>query len=259
MLRRISLLICLAAALLTAQPAGAQAPGHVAFGLGVGTDGAGAELAIRLDPHTQLRAGYASTYGLVKFSAGDIAVPEHPGNPHGSSVQVPLNIQSPMGDGRLLLDFFPGESTFHITVGTYLGPSTLLKGSFSNLPSDYNTVGIDVDGYLVRASGGYLEATFRASGLGITGGAFAVKPYVGLGFGRAVQQKKKVTFTFDFGVQYQGQPALYALGEGITGRKKQVALPGDLISQVAGITLVDYTRWMVFWPTLNVHLYFRLF
>lgn len=254
-MKRISILFCLAFLLTTALPAAAQ-KGHLSLGIGGGTDGIGAELATPLGSHVQLRAGFGMATGLVGHTFRQISVPEHPGNTSGNQVDVPLKARLGMRDARLLFNIHPGRSGFHFTVGAYLGGSRCVRATLTGLPSDYNTAGFDVDGYLVKATNGRLDATLDASGIGPH--AFAIKPYVGIGYGHAVRADKRVTFSVDLGAQYQGKPKLWAEGKGITGRTKQVMLSDEVLGSFSD-KINNYTRYLAFWPTLNIHLHVRLF
>lgn len=252
---RFSLLFCLALALLTVRPASAQRTGHMSLGVGGGTGGLGAELALKLDRNVQLRLGYGSTFGLPGFPFKQLSVPTHPGTAEPQTA-VPLNVQMAMNEGRVLLNFYPSRSSFHITVGLHMGTACFLRGKVSGLPSDYNTVGLDVDGYLVKAHDGVLEAELDGAGFGYF--PVAVKPYLGVGFGRPVRDDRRVTVSFDMGVQYQGKPEWRAMGESITGRTKMVLIPEDTLESYFG-NIHSYVDWMAFWPTVNFHLYFKLF
>ena len=148
-----------------------------------------------------------------------------------------------------------GEMSFENGVATF----TLTGGqskTATGLPADYNTAGIEVDGYLVKASGGVLNLYLGAPGLGSP--AFAVKPYVGVGFGRAVHPDRAVSFVFDLGAQYQGKPGLWGTGESITGRLKDVQITADSLGDVSSI-VDDYGKYAAFWPTISFHLYVKLF
>ncbi len=238
-------------------PARAQ---RMALGAGVGTDGVSVELATALGRHVQLRTGYGIATGLVGVTVNKFSVPEHPGNPSGPSVVTPLTIKLGMNEGRLLFDFFPGSGDFHLTVGAHLGTSRFVRGILKGMPSDYNTAGLYVDGYLVKATNGVLEASLCAKGLGTN--TFAIKPYAGIGYGRAVRKNSRVYFSVDLGAQYQGKPFFQARGETVTGRKKTVPLSNDVLENlIPGYSgyADKYLGWLVVWPTLSAHLYVKLF
>ena len=238
-------------------PARAQ---KMSLGAGVGTDGVSVELAAALGGHVQMRAGYGFATGLVGVTVNKISVPEHPGDPSGPSVATPMTVKLGMNEGRLLFDFFPGSGDFHITAGAHLGSPCFARGILKGLPSDYNTAGLYVDGYLVKATNGVLEAALCGKGFGTN--AFAVKPYLGVGYGRPIKKSSRVSFSVDLGAQYQGKPFFKAQGETVTGRKKMVPVSTEvlesLVPNFSGYT-DKYLGWMVVWPTLSAHLYVKLF
>ena len=251
-----AVLLSLAALLLSAS-AGAQVFNHLSVGAGVGTDGLSLEVAAPLGKYVDVRAGYGTAVGLIGYTVKDLSVPEHPGAARSSDVPVPLRITLGMSDARLLFNLYPSaDKGFHFTVGALLGSPAFIRGTLSSLPADYNTVGFDVDGYLVKAKDGVLATELRAPGLG--GSGFAVKPYVGIGFGRAVPTASRVSFSFDLGAAYQGQPGLWAEGEGITGRVKKVQLTGEQIEDLDEV-IDEVGKYAAFWPTLSFRLYVKLF
>ncbi len=247
--------LCIAAAFALSFNAGAQVFNHLALGIGAGTDGLDLELAAPLGSHVDVRAGYGMGFGLIGVRTGGITLPEHPGNPASANANVPLKLGFGMSDARLLFNIYPGKGGFRFTVGAYMGASRFVRGTFTGMPADYNNVGIDVDGYLVKAKNGELAIDLCASGIGSHG--FAVKPYVGIGYGRAVP-RSIVSFNVDLGVQYQGKPTAWARGEGLTGRVQDVQLTSKQLDGMDKIT-EDYGRYMTFWPTLSIHVYFKLF
>jgi hypothetical protein len=253
-MKRISILFCLAFVLTTALPAAAQ-KGHLSLGLGGGTGGLGAAVAIKLDSHAQLYLGYGSMFGLPGFTLTQVSVPTHPGIP-AEKTAVPLNIQLAMNEARALLYFYPSSSSFHFILGFHMGTARYLRGTLSSLPSDYNTVGLDIDGYLVKAHEGVMEVELNGPGFALS--PVAVKPYLGIGFGRPVRDDRRVTCSIDLGFQYQGKPEWRALGESITGRTKMVQIPEETLESIFE-DISSYTDWMAFWPTLSFHLYFKLF
>jgi len=232
----------------------AQVFDHLALGIGAGTDGISLELAAPLGSHVDVRAGYGMGVGLIGYTVKDLAIPEHPAARESRDVNVPLKINLGMSDARLLFNIYPSANKgFHFTVGAFLGSPCFVRGTLTDMPSDYDTTGFEEDGYLVRARDGKLVTELRASGLG--GPGFAVKPYAGIGFGRAVSQDGRVSFCFDLGAMYQGKPGLWADGESLTGRIEKVQLSQDEI----GEAVEDYGKYAAFWPTLSFRLFVKLF
>lgn len=251
------LILAVAALLVLPFAADAQkAFRHLSIGAGLGTDGAHIELATSLGPYVQLRAGYGTAVGILSYKVNGISVPIHPGDPWYGTADVPLTLRLGMHDGHVLFNIHPGRTAFHFTLGTYLGSGSFLTGTLSYLPSDYNTVGINVDGYLIKANNDILKTAMYAKGIGSP--SFAVKPYFGIGFGRALRVDRRMSFSIDLGVQYQGKAELWALGEGLTGRTKMVPVPSDALGDLSE-TIEPFTRWLVVWPVLNAHFYVRLF
>ena len=245
------------AALLLSASAGAQVFNHLSVGAGVGTDGLSLEVAAPLGKYVDVRAGYGTAVGLIGYTVKDLSVPEHPGAPHSNEASVPLRISLGMSDARLLFNLYPSaEKGFHFTLGALFGSPAFVRGTLSNLPADYNTVGFDVDGYLVKAKNGVLATELCAPGLG--GSGFAVKPYVGIGFGRAVPTSSRVSFSFDLGAAYQGQMGLWAEGESITGRVEKVQLTEKQIEDLDEV-IEEAGKYAAFWPVLSFRLYVRLF
>ena len=254
LMRKIFFLCLIACVAMTAR---AQAFDHLAVGIGAGTDGVSLELAAPLGSHVDLRAGYGLATGVVGYTFNGVSVPEHPGLKDSRHVGVPLKINLGMSDARLLFNIYPSATKgFHFTIGAFLGSPCFARGTLTEMPSDYNTVGFEVDGYLVRAQGGKLATELRAPGLG--GASFAVKPYVGIGFGRAVNRDGRVSFCFDLGAQYQGKAGLWAEGENLTGRTQMVQLTRDQVEDI-GEVVDEIGKYTAFWPTLSLRLYVRLF
>ena len=243
----LSVLLCLALN-ATAQEAGFF--DHLAAGVKLGTAGAGIEFAAPMGPDFQLRAGYAIVPPLSYKRT--FSVPEHPGNVvtgSGANVNVDVKATSNLSNAELLVDFFPA-GLFHLTAGLLYGPGNIVKvANTTPLPSDYNTTGLDVEGYTVRAQNGYCDAYV---------GVNSLKPYAGIGFGKAVRPDRKVSVTFDLGVAYWGKPGLYALGEPLVGDWEYVQVtPSSLSGHDDG--LLSKAEKLVVYPMLNLHVFFNLF
>lgn len=255
-MKRISLYLLSLALLLLSQHADAQTFNHLSVGLGGGTDGFSMNIATPIGRHIDLLAGYGTSVDVLGFTF-KASVPEHPGNSEGNFVDVPLRVHNSVNDGRLLFNIYPSRTGgFHFTLGAYFGSPRCFQATITGLPDDYDQVGIGVDNYLVKASGGRLNVWLEAPG--VTGRAFAVKPYAGFGFGRALRQDKRITLTFDIGAQYQGKTGIWAEGKGITGRKRDVQISGESLGEWGG-SVDKYLQYLVVWPTINFHVYFRPF
>ena len=257
MMKRLILAALLGTALSLS--AGAQTPGRLSLGAGTGLDGTSFELATRLGNHVQVRLGYGTAFGLGYTLKGGngIYVPQHPDMDDSPEVSVPLKLSFARNDARVLFNIYPGRrATFHFTFGAYVGTGSFFKGEIKDLPDDYNTSGLDMGDYKVKAINNQIRAELRAFGLGSPG--FAVLPYAGLGFGRPVRPDKRVTFSFDMGATYQGEPSLWARSVKSDGTRAYVDVTHNDEIDIQEV-VDEYGQYLNFWPVINFHLYVRLF
>ena len=252
-------LILLLTGVALALSANAQVFNHLSLGVGTGLDGTSFELGVPLGGHVQIRAGYGTAFGLGYTFSGNngISIPEHPDMENSPEVYVPLKLSFARNDARILFNIYPSKrAAFHFTFGTYLGVGSFFKGEMLNLPNDYNSVGLEMGDYIIKAKNNKIRAELRAFGLGSPG--FAVQPYAGLGFGRPVRTDRRVTFSFDMGAAYQGTPSLWAFGRKSNGTEGYVDVSNN--KEIDIKELVDeYGKYMNFLPIINFHLYVRIF
>ena len=89
-------------------------------------------------------------------------------------------------------------------------------------------------------------------------GVDALRPYFGIGIGRAVTTDHKVSFTCDLGAFYWGKPGLFAPGEDLFGEWKDVRITAaSLNGRDEG--MIEKAEKLVIYPMLNFHLFFNLF
>ncbi len=206
MKKALSLIIALAVSLvgMTARAQDTQIANHLAVGVTMGLDGVGLEVALPMTPYVQLRTGYSLfpyTYSRnVNFGQVEI------GGTTRDLSQTPLkDTHWKGGEGKRLADIYPVKKTgFHLTVGVYIGPGKFLHAdadlSKALSPSDYATLGITygqgADKISISTdSKGFVHADVMAG---------IVRPYVGLGFGRAIKPGSRVRVSFDMGVLVTG-------------------------------------------------------
>lgn len=234
-------LLSLAAALAFSLNARAQVFDGLALGVGGGSDGLSFEIATPLGDHFQLRAGYGLSLGLIKSNH---SIPASYG---GKTTYCPLSFRFAESDGRLLFNIYPGLGKFHFTVGAYLGSANFIKGTLSNLPADASTSGISYGGKTIFPVNNALDMYVRTGN-----GKFAVKPYLGIGFGRPVSDDKTVTFSVDLGCMYQGKASIWLSGK--DNAEIDVSNEKDFQGSVG-----QWTKYLQFMPVLNFHLYVNLF
>lgn len=207
---------------------GASAQGNeffkVGIGLNAGTNGIGLDASIGLTRFVQIRGGVsyvpnmdfhakANIYNEAEavinaFNLGHNNI-SFPGIPQ----DIDVKIQPNMTTYHALLDLYPSGS-FHFTVGAYFGQESVIRlytddGSMQgihfvntevidriNTPIDH--LGINVAGNLLTPDAeGNIDAVAKAQ---------KIRPYFGIGFGRAVPRKSRVGCSLDLGVQYWGKP-----------------------------------------------------
>ena len=244
----LSVLFCLA---VNAMAQGIGYFDHLAIGVKAGTAGIGAELAAPIGPYFQVRAGYALMPPLSYSRT--VSVPEHPGkqgSDKGDDKPVDAKATVNLSNAELLFDIFPVEySGFHITAGLMYGPKNAIKVTGKGFPEDYNVAGLDVDGYTVKAVNGNINGYI---------GVDALRPYLGVGFGRAIRRDRTVGVTCDLGAIYWGKPGLYAPGEPLIGDWEDVRITSDSLNG-RDEGLIAKAEKLVVYPMINVHVFFNLF
>jgi hypothetical protein len=206
---------------------------HVSLGISAGTDGIGFQVAAPLTYHFAVRAGYSF---MPKFSYkkdiklnNDIAF---------SRQRVDIEGKLNMGDISVLFDYYPFKSsTFRITAGAYFGKDKPLNVSnaqpfineYSEIGgmkiSNWGTKGLELGSgtetyTAVSDAQGNVQADLKVN---------SFKPYVGIGFGRAVP-KHTIGVQFDLGVQFWGTPEVWTNINDSWGETKYQKVDKDKIT-----------------------------
>jgi len=200
---------------------------HLSVGLNVGTTGIGADIAMPVTRFLDIQAGF-SIMPKIKYNTNvhlnmsqytNIANVTQNLNINDIPIQGKLN----MVNGKVLINFYPIPiSSFHITAGAYFGKGDVVEvynttehqlnvineanaaideynkiAKQNGLPTQEN-IGVKLGDYLLTPDAeGNVKATLKTKGF---------KPYIGIGFGRAVPGKKRVNFKFDLGAMFWGSP-----------------------------------------------------
>lgn len=211
------------------------------LGIGVeffSTTGFGLELATPLSPNFALRGG-VSMFPVSISSAFDVDLDEsilaeidrainaddrikpvlvEKGLPTAASdISREINAKASLGliNGKVLFDYYPlAKKSFHFTAGVYIAPSELVKAKGSmdeaieilNVLKD-NGYNLFNNKYIVDEEKGYELTGYDLIDVRGALKINSVKPYFGLGFGRAVP-KRKVGVTFEIGAMYHGTPKI---------------------------------------------------
>ena len=111
------------------------------------------------------------------------------------------------------------------------------RGDYADVPAEMGPATIGYYGYLVPTTA---EGSFSAYML-----TNRFRPYVGIGFGRAVPGARRLNVQLDLGVQFWGRPRLY---DGITGKR---------LTQVAYKSQASFGRNTVY-PVITIRLAGRI-
>jgi hypothetical protein len=242
---------------------------HMSVGLGLGTTGISVDVAAPICPYVAVRAG-ADILPDIKFRpALDLGFNQEIKDfvYEWFNERLPDKIdfdgKLKYTAGHLLFDVYPFKnSSFHVTAGAYLGNKELVNMNTLGYEFllktiyDYNhseireewglgKIGVKLGNYFLEPDKeGMINATVEVN---------ALRPYIGVGFGRAIPTKHRFACNFDLGLQFWGTPKVYL--EGDNGKSQLEKSNLDPESAKALKKLSETT----FWPVLNVRCAYRLF
>ena len=225
------ILICAAVALVTAWlPMQAQDDNilrQFSLSAGVGTTGVTVDLGTMVTDFIGLRGGidimpkfkYSTKLSLSQINQtvnADMSL--IPDNMRQAKVQGTLHNTT----GHALVDIYPFAGRgFHLTVGAYFAGSEKIvmveckenelmkklanlnarRGPYAAIPDSYGQAAVKLGDYNIMPDDeGNANAYIHVK---------KVRPYVGLGFGRAVPSRSRLGCLVDLGVQLSGKPRVY--------------------------------------------------
>jgi hypothetical protein len=242
---------------------------HMSVGLGLGTTGISVDVAAPICPYVAVRAG-ADILPDIKFRpALDLGFNQEIKDfvykwfNERLPDKIDFDGKLKYTAGHLLFDVYPFKnSSFHVTAGAYLGNKELVNMNTLGYEFllktiyDYNhseireewglgKIGVKLGNYFLEPDKeGMINATVEVN---------ALRPYIGVGFGRAIPTKHRFACNFDLGLQFWGTPKVYL--EGDNGKSQLEKLDLDPESAKALKKLSETT----FWPVLNVRCAYRIF
>lgn len=174
---------------------------HFGIGASVGLDGIGFDVAAPMGGNFALRAGITympkiSIKGTFDLNDSDPDITD----------EVDAKLTLDALDFKLLADLYPLKSgSFHFTIGAFFGSDKFAKATNTSMfikdPAKYGKLGLSIGDYRVTTDEhGYAHADAVVNNF---------KPYIGIGFGRAVP-KSRLGFSCDFGLKFWGKPQLGA-------------------------------------------------
>lgn len=242
---------------------------HMSVGLGLGTTGISVDVAAPICPYVAVRAG-ADILPDIKFRPAldlgfDQEIKDFVYEWFNERLPDKIDFDGKLKytAGHLLFDVYPFKnSSFHVTAGAYLGNKELVNMNTLGYEFllktiyDYNhseireewglgKIGVKLGNYFLEPDKeGMINATVEVN---------ALRPYIGVGFGRAIPTKHRFACNFDLGLQFWGTPKVYL--EGDNGKTRLEKSDLDPESAKALKKLSETT----FWPVLNVRCAYRLF
>lgn len=177
----------------------------VTLGLSVGTVGIGVDVATPITKYVMLRGGINFVPGIKINTDVNVNV-QNPTGQGSAPARLDMTGNLQRAQGELIASVYPFPSfPFFVSAGAFFGGDKLLKISgHSNELKDLIAQG-DAAGVVI---GDYVLPVDKNGD--VSGGlkVKAVRPYVGIGFGRLVP-KGRIGFSGELGVQVHGTPEVY--------------------------------------------------
>jgi len=223
---------------------------HWAIGAEVSTSGIGLDIATSVTSLIQLRAGfdvmpglkYSNAVNLETIEGYNIDMVEQYLPLYNTLMNRNLTVDDvkkvdiegklTMSDVKFLVDVYPFVlSNFHITAGVFIGPEKVVEayntGASKEVMQDvylWNTycerlgyesyqIGVPIGNRFIKPdANGQASAELRVNG---------VKPYLGIGFGRAVPRHKRFGLMLEAGCKFWGKPKIYEHDTEVTTEELQ--------------------------------------
>ena len=254
---------------------------HLSGGIVLGTEGIGIEVAAPLTYNFAVRMGY-SFRPKFKYSKGlDLGLSDQDkadmaaGTYKGAflSPEVDLEGKLNMGDFKLLVDWYPFRtSSFHATAGFFIGRGSVVEVTNKKaFIKDGYDAGIELGDASADVNHGMSRYTLKPDETGnlkVEAKVNGFKPYLGVGFGRAVP-KGRVGVQFDFGVQFWGKPEVHGNMEYIDQSTGQTVLRYEKIDKSRIISqnkdyqdlkdAIKTIEKICVYPVLNIRINGRIF
>ena len=245
-MKRLSILVTLLLALLS-QHANAQDDkylfNHLGAGVSLGLEGLGFELAVPATNWAAVRLGMSFLPQATYSQKVDVDF----GNNTTSNTEVEIEGKLKKTDFKILFDFYPiPRHSFRLTAGAYIGSKDLVTVN-NKEPLPPLATGIQLGDYEVRSDmSGKVNADIKVN---------SFKPYLGVGFGRAVPSKYRLSFNFDAGVQFWGTPGVWTTTRNSTYQKLE---KGNIDNDDSN-KFFDVLSKMTVYPVISLRLNGRIF
>jgi hypothetical protein len=223
---------------------------HLSIALRASTLGGGIQAATPINNYFTLRAGL----DYMGYKTGDIniALDDPDGMFQQSLGYTPdykMKGKLNLTHGNVLVDFHPTKGIFHLTAGFFVGTNKIKadgmlvdsNGEKAELKPGESWPTINLEGHQLEIADANLNAELQLGKV--------IKPYFGLGLGRAIANKR-VSFKFELGAMYQGDYSLKQNG-------KKLDISKDVSENFDDID--TYTNLLKWWPMLNFQISYKIF
>ena len=209
-MKRLTLVCAFISMLLLGQAVHAQKElgifNSLAVGLNVGSTGIGVDVATPITEYVMLRGGISFMPGITINTDVKVEVDDPTGQMGSFPARVDLEGSMKRTQGELIASVYPFPSfPFFISAGAYFGGDKLVtieghSEELKNYIAQGEKLGVVIGDYVLPVDkNGNVSGGLKVK---------AVRPYVGIGFGRIVP-KKRLGFSGELGVQVHGTPEVY--------------------------------------------------
>lgn len=225
---------------------------HLSIGLRASTLGMGVQAATPINDYLNLRGGF----DFINFTRSGISMKLK--DPQGAfdkafgyTPEYDMKATLNFANANIMVDFHPMKGIFHLTGGVLIGANKLkAKGNLVDengnpvklKSGEYEWPELNFDKYKLLLDDSNLDANLKLGGL--------IKPYLGIGVGRAIAKNNRLSFKFELGVIYQGDYDLRQNGQKVDFSEENIE----------NFEKIDtYTRWLKWWPMMNFQLSYAIF
>lgn len=217
---------------------------HLSAGVTLGSDGWGLEVAAPLTPYVAVRTGFTNI-PTITFSVKDIDTKKYATDSKAGPIDVDFKLK--MTNWKLLFDVYPSQNSgFHFTLGAYIGGDEFVSAKYDDPTGVHKDEYIKVGEKRVAIdNNGHAEAAIKVN---------SFKPYLGLGFGRAVKKAPGLSFSFDAGVQFWGTPKLWGTTTDGMGTYSYEEINVEDADNADAKEAAKWLTKLKVWPTLSFRL-----
>ncbi len=219
---------------------------HMSLGVSLGVlDGIGFEVAAPLTDYVNVRTGF-SFFPKIHYDVNGNEVYDKDSKEAG---EVDARVNFKKSDWRLLFDIHPFKSSsFRFTLGAFVGNSEIFEAYNTTKLEKYSDCFIELGDYQI----GFDEDGNTRANIKVN----SFRPYLGIGFGRAISRDKKFKFNFDLGVQFWGKPKVYGY-DTVKGEMERITASD--VDNDDGKKALDIISKVSVSPTLEMRFVYQLF